>query len=143
MLFCLILFGWLILIYLKGYMIYSTSNETVGSNCFILGLNEFNEYFLAIKSIILILLSGTLLFYLSQNSFNLPSNPRFWICLGVLVYFTINIAVFSSYFIPVEVGGNLKTALGKYSWLIHNFINVIANLLFAIGLNQTKNTSTD
>lgn len=142
-LFCMVLFGWIVLIFVKGYFIDSASNETVGSNRFMLGINEFNEYFLAIKSIALILLSAALLLYLSQNSFNLPSDPRFWICLGVLVYFTINIAVFSSYFIPVEVGGNLKTALGKFSWLIHNFINVIANLLFAIGINQTKNTSTD
>lgn len=84
-------------------------------------LDQIESFTSSLESLILITAAAFILFPLSTDeSYPLLDEPPFWICCGVLVYFTGNIINFA-----------LKGVL--YIWQSHMVLNFIANCLFARG----------
>lgn len=112
----------LILVIYAAYWIYST--WVLGS------LYLFNSREKAVKAIFLILLSGHLLIRQSlTEDIIITNNPVFWILSAILIYFSVSIIVFCT---ATFVLDNKNMAM-MYSWTIHSIVNIIANLLFAVG----------
>ena len=91
---------------------------------------QFNSNEKVLKGIFLIGLSGYALIHLSrEDAIMLTEDYRFWILSGILIYFSITEVVFAtSNFILDKNEPALRTI-----WAIHSVINILSNLLFAIG----------
>src|SRR5258708_11355920 len=95
---------------------------------------KINSYTLIFSSFVFI---GLAVAYFYQLMRSLPTLqiqllPMFWINVAVLVYFAGNLFLFilSNYLV-----NSLKDNLAVY-WSFHNFLSIIKNVLFAIGLWQ-------
>jgi hypothetical protein len=94
------------------------------------GIFEFNSNEKTVKGLIIIFLSGLLLVRLSMDeNIRLTTDYRFWILSSILIYFSITLIVFSTATFFLE---DHHIAM-YYSWTIHSFTNILANILFAIG----------
>ena len=100
----------------------------------ILTLNSFQEFNPSVKGVQnLIILSYSILYFYHLSD-RLPTQrlellPMFWINSGVLLYFAGTLLVFT-------LKEYLGSKEGKYIidlWDFHLFLNVILNVLFAIG----------
>jgi hypothetical protein len=94
---------------------------------------KLNSVSHALASLILITFS---MYYLYQLLHNLPTVhiqklPMLWICFAILAYYGGNFFLF--------LAGNYLSATPAFQrsmWILHNLLNVIKNLLFAIALWQ-------
>jgi hypothetical protein len=93
----------------------------------------FNSYSRGIESIVLIAFS--LYFYLNLlqklQVEQVHRFPMFWIATGVLIYFAGNLFLFAA---ANELLLNVSDELNVELYKIHNFLNILKNLLFAYGL---------
>jgi hypothetical protein len=91
---------------------------------------DFNSKEKTVKGILLIFLSGFLLFRLAENEeIKLISDYRLWITFAILFYFSLTLIVFTTAnFLLTD-----HTKAMQYSWAIHSVTNIISNLLFAFG----------
>lgn len=91
-------------------------------------LNDFTR---PLESTILVVFSAIAIFQLQKDYlFSLWKNPRFWINVGVLIYFSGNIFLFSLV--------NLVLYDTPDIWIIHSFLNIITNICYAGGLLCTR-----
>ncbi len=91
----------------------------------------FNTVTRPLNSLILIMVSlYTLHQFNKENIYSLFREPRFWIIVGVLVYFSGNILLFSMTNIVLESHPGV--------WLLHSILNILANLCFTRGLLCTR-----
>jgi hypothetical protein len=99
---------------------------------------SFNSYSFTLAALILTIFALLYFKYLLER---LPVNfihrtPMVWINIGVLVYFSGNIFLFIlNNFFTMGVEGNQR-----YMWILHNFLNVLQNLLFLIAVIQQMRT---
>ncbi|HLK96342.1 MAG TPA: hypothetical protein VK364_01110 [Hymenobacter sp.] len=95
------------------------------------GIGEPSNALGVARAVILTFAAGTVLLEISQLvGQNLFANPRFWIASGVLIFFSVNAAMFSLWsFI-------LRPAVGEVAniWFLHSVLNILANTLYTIGL---------
>lgn len=91
----------------------------------------FNTVTRPLNALILILVSTITLHQFNKENINhLFREPRFWMIVGVLVYFSGNILLFSMTNIVLEGRPDI--------WLIHSILNIIANLCFTRGFLCTR-----
>jgi hypothetical protein len=94
----------------------------------------FNSYSFTLTALILTIFALLYFKYLLER---LPVNfihrtPMVWINIGVLVYFSGNLFLFIlNNFFTVGEDGNQR-----YMWILHNFLNILKNLLFLIAVVQ-------
>lgn len=82
----------------------------------------FDSYAASLEGVMLIAISTYTLIMLNRGNTNrLTRDYRFWICSGVLIYFSGNLMLFSWSRIIV-------------AWWMHNILNVLANFIFAGGI---------
>jgi hypothetical protein len=97
-------------------------------NSFAWELGMFNTNARTTESVIMILLSILMLhqFYQNEDDIFIDRSPLFWIIIAILTYFA---GAFFSFVLSKEI--LLGTQL---SWRLHNFSNILKNLLLAIAL---------
>lgn len=97
-------------------------------NSFAWEFDMFNTNARTTESVIMILLSILMLhqFYQNEDDIFIDRSPLFWIIIAILTYFA---GAFFSFVLSKEI--LLGTQL---SWRLHNFSNILKNLLFAIAL---------
>lgn len=89
----------------------------------------------AIDGLILIVVS-IFFFYKLLNElkvFRIQRLPILWIAFGTLFYYSGNLFVFLTI-------GYIETEVFLWTWLLHNFLNLIKNMLFAVALWQSYKT---
>lgn len=91
---------------------------------------EMDNFTSSLEAVILIGVAAYTLINLTQEKMNsLIADPRFWITMGVLIYFTGNIVTFA-------LGNVLLSLLQKGDqviWPLHSILNIVANLFYAGG----------
>lgn len=101
---------------------------------FIQGPKEFNTNANVIASLILIVLSLNFLFSLLNelSVIHIHRLPILWISFAALLYYAATLFIFlaSNLFFQSEDQSGLTV------WILHNFLNIIKNMLFAVGLWQ-------
>jgi hypothetical protein len=102
---------------------------------FIQGPTVFNSVSNVIASLVLI---GLSLFYFYRLLNDLPivhiqHLPMLWISFGILTYYAGNFFLFliNNYFINVQAGPH------KLMWILHNLLNIVKNILFAVAIWQS------
>jgi hypothetical protein len=95
------------------------------------GLNSFSTFARTAEALGLTCLSLYYFYTLmkSDHFIQLEKSPYFWINTGVLLYFMGNFFMFLSYKFIME-----HDLASHGYWTVHSMLNIIANLLFAIGL---------
>lgn len=94
-------------------------------------LNELDNVSIALESVVLILISGSALFSVSnETEISLLKNPKFWFCSAVFVYFSLNIAVFCTGSYVLENEDYLR----KYTWVINSLLTIVTNIFYSIGI---------
>lgn len=122
--FYLVLVGFLIVAYMEAR---------------IKGWDSMDSFSISTESIILIICSGSLYYYVLKNLIyeNLLKTPIFWINTAVLCYFSGNLFLFafSNYIMSQD------PLVHNFLWAtIHTFFNVTYNILLSIGFWKIKNT---
>lgn len=99
------------------------------------GMEAYNSTLRTVESILMQILSGIGLIHITiRHSTHLVKNPHFWFTSALFIYFTVNITLFySSYFLIKNSRSELLQI-----WTIHSIINIMANILFCIGLIRIK-----
>jgi hypothetical protein len=93
------------------------------------GFFELNNQEKTLKGILLIILSGYLLIRISmEDSITMTQDFRFWILSAMLIYFSLTEVIFATASFVLE-----NQPAVHYAWAFHSIINIISNLLFAIG----------
>jgi hypothetical protein len=106
------------------YFIYWIYTTFITGNFF-----DFNDKEKTLKGILLIVISGYLLIRISaEDSLLMTKDYRFWILSAILIYFSVSEVVFATAHFVLENQPAIQKA-----WAIHSVINIISNLLFAIG----------
>ncbi len=90
---------------------------------------EFNGNEKAVKAVFLIFLSIYPMIGFSMDD-KLPvyQNYKFWICSAILLYYSVSVVLFGTANLAID-----NTIAGEFIWIIHSFINIISNLIFAYG----------
>lgn len=97
-------------------------------NSFAWEWNMFNANARTAEAVVMIVLSVLLLhqFYKNEEDIFIDRSPLFWINIAILTYFA---GAFFSFILSAEI------LLGtQMSWRLHNFSNILKNLLLAVAL---------
>jgi hypothetical protein len=101
----------------------------VASTIYLKGLYQYNTFFIVSECIPLIFIAAVLLLRTTSNPiFRLRSNGLFWIGMGLLIYFSLSLAVFV--IVDIEIRNNVTSLNGL--WIIHSIVNIAANGLYAV-----------
>ena|ERR1035437_4293770 len=100
------------------------------------GFNTPDDLSLAVSSVLLMIYSLLTFNYIIQNPVhtNILSMPLFWFITAVLIYFSsgLFLFIFSGYVL------NFSNNFHYELWSINSLLNIIFNLLIAIGFWKTK-----
>ena len=113
----------------------------VGTNFFLVGITKPNFYFLA-------LYAGTLVFFsittfgkiIIQEQTYIFTNAKFWISLGVLIFYTFFIIICITQISLFNI--KVSNAFQNYLQRINVYCNLLANILYAVAvlwIPQKKN----
>lgn len=104
------------------------------NTAFLQPITELQGYTRSVSAVLL--LSNSILYFSqllkSLPSTNITSYGPFWINVGVLFYFSLNLFVF---IFSNFVFTHLSAELINIFWGFHNVSNILKNILFAIGIN--------
>ena len=93
-------------------------------------LFKFNEFENAIKSVLIIIASATLVLKLSLHSTEqIYQDFRFWVLISFMFDFSINLVIFCTANFVFENQENVT----KFSWPIHSVTTIFSNILLMIG----------
>jgi hypothetical protein len=100
-------------------------------------IRDSNIAFKIAYNIFLVLMAVNQLVNVMVTNTSLRYNPFFYVCLGVIFYYSysifISLFIFSGWFI-------ISRTLWENVWLIYVFFNVVCNLLFAISFIWIRRT---
>ncbi|HUQ66290.1 MAG TPA: hypothetical protein VM101_09050 [Flavitalea sp.] len=105
----------------------------VVSNVIFTGFIKNNSYFFILYAFALI--------FFSVNTFNkmvvherssINRNPKFWICLGVIIFYSFFIVVFTTGLSILEHG--MSRTFRRELWAISVYSNLLVNLLYAVAV---------
>lgn len=106
------------------------------NSIFIEGLNQYNSLAMSIEAIIMIVLCFIYFhkLYTDEVGVFLERIPVFWVVIGILFYFS---GALFSFLLSSDI---LSKAPDRFynSWIFHNSVNIIKNILFAIGLWKVR-----
>lgn len=92
---------------------------------------ELDSISTSIESIILFILAGINLIYLSKNSdIPMTKNYKFWFIAGSFLYFCISIVILSTGEIILED----KVTLTTYTWVINSILTIVTNATYFTGI---------
>lgn len=119
---------------IAGFVILNFSVLAIVNVLFFENLFRFNANMLTLESLLMIIAA---LFYFYQvlqslKEENLLQSPMFWISAGILIYFSINLFIYTlgSYLIPKNF---------DWTWvIIHNMNYIARNVLFSIGIWNSR-----
>lgn len=86
-------------------------------------LHWFPQYTRSIESIILTIVAIYTLIKLGETGTYINKHYQFWVCIGVLFYFSGNIILFSL--------SDLRLVINLF--IVHSILNILANFLYAGG----------
>jgi len=99
---------------------------------FIQGFFVFNTHSNSLSGLVLAAISLYFLFTLLKDlsEVNIYRIPMFWVSFGVLFYYggTLILFLTSNFLVDKFLGAH------RLVWILHNFCNIVKNLLFAIAL---------
>jgi hypothetical protein len=111
------------------------------TNAIFVQQEKINSYTHIFSSLIFIVFGVSFFYKLMKDlpTLEVYRLPMFWINVAVLVYFSGNLFVFtlSHYLVTV-----LKNDLIVY-WSVHNLVNILGNILFAVGFYVSVKPSTN
>lgn len=100
------------------------------------GINNFDNYETAFESIVFSIISLWTFYYISKQLLfdNLLNEPFFWLNTSILLYFGGNLIlfIFNNYLLRSKTTDQLAM------WCIHSVLNILYNLLIALGLWKVK-----
>jgi hypothetical protein len=98
---------------------------------------EFNTYSRSFEALLMVVFAilSLHLFYVKEEDIFIEKSPEFWIVIAVLIYFSGGL--FSFLLSSDMLSQSPDHFYG--SWIIHNFSNLVRNILFTIGLWRIKN----
>jgi len=130
---CLVIYQWLASKKIRLFIIFFLAAFFIAwgyTTFFHLDVYQFNNYIRTAESIVFVFLACFLLLAVSVDMEHmLFRNPKFWFGSGLLLYFSVNVIVFST----VNFILDNESHLMDNSWVIHSVSNIISNLLFATG----------
>lgn len=96
----------------------------------------FNGYARSTEALLMLTLSIFALykFYVKEEDVFIDKSPHFWLVIGILVYFS---CAFFSFLLSTEILSQVPDRFYN-SWIIHNFSNIVKNVIFATGLWRLK-----
>lgn len=101
---------------------------------FVQSINSFNSYSSYLGAVLLITLSLVYLFRLLRDlpTVDIYKFPPLWVVFAILTYYggTLFLFLFNNYLLSI----NLVTH--KSIWVLHNSLNILKNLFFALALWQ-------
>ena len=90
---------------------------------------NFENILLSAESVYFIIAAiGTLFVWLRDEDHALLGNGKFWVTAAVLIYYSGNLFVFTFMTLILEI------EVFKDAWYIHTVLNILKNLLYALGL---------
>ncbi|MCS3801761.1 hypothetical protein [Niastella sp. OAS944] len=104
------------------------------SNIILTGFIKNNSYFFILYAFALI--------FFSVNTFNkmvvnerssIYRNPKFWICLGIIIFYSFFIVVFATG-LSVFFERNMSRVFRRELWAISVYSNLLVNLLYAVAV---------
>jgi hypothetical protein len=103
------------------------------------GASDVQSVSMAIFSIVVTVLALAYFFKLMRTmpTMHIYYIPMFWICIGMLVFYTGNffLYVVRDYLIQV-----MKDNMATY-WSLHNILGIISYIFYSIGMWQAKNSA--
>ncbi len=96
---------------------------------FLNGIWKFNNYSRSYASLSLVMYASIYFYYLLKESFQMPTwrQPMYWLSIGVLFYFGLNLF----YFLFSNIIAFQDIQLSSGSLYIHSTVNILANCLYA------------
>lgn len=116
--------------------------EWIVENFVVHNLFYFNSFFLISYSFLLVLLSVQTVNYIIVNErrFALTDNPKFIICVAMIIFFIYNIFVYTLMAKGIRVYD--KILMGKI-FAIQVYINAFANILYGLGVYLIPKKAAD
>jgi hypothetical protein len=109
------------------YILNSIFNESIYT---------FNAYSRSAEALLMLILSVFALhiFYIREDDIFIEKSPEFWAIIAILFYFS---GALFSFLLSTDM---LSQSRDRFygSWVLHNFSNVLKNVIFAIGLWKIK-----
>lgn len=104
----------------------------VADSIFLESIYSFNAWSRSLEALLMIGLCvmAFSMFYSREEDIFIEKSPHFWIVIGILTYFSG--ALFSFLLSTDMLSQSSERFYG--SWILHNFSNVLKNIIFTIGL---------
>lgn len=103
---------------------------------FVNKFDEFNTIFQIVESIALISFSAYFFFKGILSDDNILGIPLFWYSSAILLYFSVNIILYSSFYITADIFYSSSRTFNI--WLVNDISGVLLIFLFNIGMHKEK-----
>jgi K+ transporter len=104
----------------------------VADSIFLESIFEFNAGSRSVEALMMIVfcVMAFNMFYAREEDIFIEKSPHFWIVIGILTYFS---GALSSFVLSTDM---LSQSPDRFygSWMLHNFSNMLKNVIFTIGL---------
>lgn len=101
---------------------------------FVQSINSFNSYSSYLGAVLLITFSLVYLYRLLRDlpTIDIYKFPPLWVVFAILIYYggTLFLFLFNNYLLSLSIVSH------KAIWILHNSLNILKNLLFALALWQ-------
>lgn len=134
-----LLLGWkksMWIILSVGFAIYYVVNSIYFESIF-----SFNAWSRSAEALLMMVfcVMALRMFYSREEDIFIEKSPHFWIVIGILTYFS---GALFSFLLSTDM---LSQSSDRFygSWMLHNFSNLLKNIIFTIGLWRIKASTTN
>lgn len=104
----------------------------VADSIFLESIFSFNAWSRSMEALLMIVLCvmAFTMFYSKEEDIFIEKSPLFWIVIGILTYFS---GALFSFLLSTDM---LSQSSDRFygSWILHNFSNLLKNVIFTVGL---------
>lgn len=108
----------------------------VADSIFLESIFSFNAWSRSVEALLMIALCvmAFSMFYSKEEDIFIEKSPHFWIVIGILTYFS---GALFSFLLSTDM---LSQSADRFygSWMLHNFSNLLKNVIFTVGLWRIK-----
>jgi hypothetical protein len=108
----------------------------VADSIFLESIFSFNAWSRSGEALLMIVLCvmAFSMFYSKEEDIFIEKSPHFWIVIGILTYFS---GALFSFLLSTDM---LSQSADRFygSWMLHNFSNLLKNVIFTVGLWRIK-----
>ena len=91
---------------------------------------EVNDEAFTAAALLNVAFAGLALYELSgRPGPSLLRNPRFWMAAGILIFYSVDVTIFSIFDLVTRRGGTTLRSM----YVIHSVLNIFANTIYAVG----------